>query len=321
VTALAPTAVGGGIAQIRDWLLAWSRSLEPVVHEEHAWPMPTLSSGKPSTSSGVHAATLADDVDAEPTNAEPEARVGVARLGRHLLLDVIGEGGMGVVYAAYDVQLDRKVAIKLLRSRGNVQAQRRMLREAQAMARISHPNVVPVYDVGVHEQQTFLVMEFIDGVTLRTWLRQRRRSQRELLSTFIAAGNGLAAAHEQGLVHRDFKPDNVMIRRDGRAVVMDFGLVRGQEVEPEASSFESAEPSPVRSSVLEPTLTHADAIMGTPNYMAPEQFAGRETDARTDQFSFCVALWEALFEQRPFGGVVCRAVAGRQRRTARRARA
>jgi tetratricopeptide (TPR) repeat protein/predicted Ser/Thr protein kinase len=258
--------------------------------------MTTLSSGEPSTSLGGRAATLADHRDAEPAGPG----VGGTRLGHHLLLDLIGEGGMGVVYAAYDMKLDRKVAIKLLRSRGNAQAQRRMLREAQAMARISHPNVVQVYEIGEHEEQTFLVMEFVDGVTLRTWLDRAPRSRRELLTTFIAAGHGLAAAHEQGLVHRDFKPDNVMIRRDGRVLVMDFGLARGHEhdgpdAEPSASSS-------ARSSVLDQTLTHASVIMGTPNYMAPEQFAGRETDARTDQFSFCVALWEALFGQRPFRG-------------------
>jgi tetratricopeptide (TPR) repeat protein/predicted Ser/Thr protein kinase len=261
--------------------------------------MPTLPGGEPSVISGVHSDTLGDGHDDAPSL---DARVGVARLGHHLLLDRIGEGGMGVVYAAYDVKLDRKVAIKLLRSRGNVQAQRRMLREAQAMARISHPNVVQVYEIGEHDQQTFIVMEFVDGVTLKTWLGQGPRSRRERLATFIAAGHGLAAAHEQGLVHRDFKPDNVMIRRDGRVLVMDFGLVRGQDEqagsirEPPESSFE-------RARALEHTLTQANAIMGTPNYMAPEQFGARETDARTDQFSFCVALWEALFEQRPFAGV------------------
>jgi tetratricopeptide (TPR) repeat protein/predicted Ser/Thr protein kinase len=248
--------------------------------------------------SDVHSATLADQQDVEPS----DARVDLARLGRHLLLHRIGEGGMGVVYAAYDVKLDRKVAIKLLRSHGNVQAQRRMLREAQAMARISHPNVVQVYEIGEHDQQTFLVMEFVDGVTLGTWLGQRERSRRELLTTFIAAGNGLAAAHEQGLVHRDFKPDNVMIRRDGRVLVMDFGLVRGQEREHEAATAEPLEVPLEHASALDHELTQANAIMGTPSYMAPEQFGGCETDARTDQFSFCVALWEALFEQRPFGG-------------------
>jgi tetratricopeptide (TPR) repeat protein/predicted Ser/Thr protein kinase len=258
--------------------------------------MTTPSSGESSTSFGGRAPTLADTREIQPA----ALRVGGARLGHHLLLELIGEGGMGVVYAAYDMKLDRKVAIKLLRSHGNEQAQRRMLREAQAMARISHPNVVQVYEIGEHDQQTFLVMEFVDGVTLRAWLDQRPRSQRELLSTFIAAGHGLTAAHEQGLVHRDFKPDNVMIRRDGRVLVMDFGLARGHELEepdpePDASSL-------VRSSELDQTLTRASMIMGTPNYMAPEQFAGHETDARTDQFSFCVALWEALYEQRPFRG-------------------
>jgi tetratricopeptide (TPR) repeat protein/predicted Ser/Thr protein kinase len=265
--------------------------------------MTTPSGGGPSSSSGVHAATLADNHDAELHVAEPAARVGVTRLGRHLLLDLLGEGGMGMVYAAYDVELDRKVAIKLLRSHEHEQARRRMLREAQAMARISHPNVAQVYEIGVHDEQVFLVMELIDGVTLKTWLGQHPRTRRELLATFIAAGNGLVAAHEQGVVHRDFKPDNVMIRRDGRVLVLDFGLARGQEREQELSSPDPTAPALERAGVFELPLTHANTILGTPNYMAPEQFAGRETDARTDQFSFCVALWEALFGQQPFGGV------------------
>ncbi|MFV8756439.1 tetratricopeptide repeat protein [Nannocystaceae bacterium ST9] len=217
----------------------------------------------------------------------------MTRLGRHLLLDEIGRGGMGVVHAAYDPKLDRKVAIKLMRTRGGP-SQRRMIREAQAMARISHPNVVQVYEIDEHEDQTYLVMEFVDGVTLKTWLGQQARTQREILTKFVAAGRGLAAAHAKGLVHRDFKPDNVMIRRDGQVLVMDFGLARGHEARLETTLEQVRE--------LGPTLeqTQASAIKGTPAYMAPEQFRGEPTDARTDQFSFCVALWEALHDQRPF---------------------
>jgi tetratricopeptide (TPR) repeat protein/predicted Ser/Thr protein kinase len=222
---------------------------------------------------------------------------GPTRLGHYVLLSKLGQGGMGLVYAAYDERLDRKVALKLLHSAGDPKARKRLLREAQSMARLSHPNVAQVYEIATDGQLTFIVMEFINGQTLRAWLNGKRRSQRSILDVFMAAGRGLAAAHAQGLVHRDFKPDNVMIRDDGRVLVMDFGLAH-VETEPggrvlDVQAHPLAEPS---------GLTATGVLMGTPAYMAPEQFEGRETDARTDQFSFCVALWEALHGQRPFRG-------------------
>jgi tetratricopeptide (TPR) repeat protein/predicted Ser/Thr protein kinase len=221
----------------------------------------------------------------------------LTRLGHYVLLSKLGQGGMGLVYAAYDERLDRKVALKLLRAAGDPKARKRLQREAQSMARLSHPNVAQVYEIATVGQLTFIVMEFINGHTLREWLSARPRSRRAILDVFMAAGRGLAAAHAQGLVHRDFKPDNVMIHDDGRVLVMDFGLAH-VEADPGARP-----PDRLEHPLTEPSgLTATGVLMGTPAYMAPEQFEGRETDARTDQFSFCVALWEALHGQRPFRG-------------------
>ncbi len=238
-----------------------------------------------------------------------------ARLGRYVMLQELGQGGMGVVCAAYDQELDRKVAIKLLHGQGDEQALVRLVREAQALARLSHPNVVQIYEIGEFEQLRFLVMEFVDGVTLREWLRSEPRSQAEILAVFDGAGRGLAAAHAEGLVHRDFKPDNVMIHRDGRALVMDFGLARAGTGRSPAS-HQLSEPTLTQDSLgaagsmtsgslgnqLSVELTRTGSLLGTPAYMAPEQFRGLETDAKTDQFAFCVASWEALTGARPFVG-------------------
>src|SRR5215472_13521126 len=229
-------------------------------------------------------------------------------LGRYIVLNELGGGGMGVVYAAYGPELDRKVGVKLLRAetaehRKDSNARERLLREAQAMARLSHPNVIPVYDVGTLGEQVFIAMEFIDGRTLAHWLKEKQRGAREVLDVLIQAGKGLAAAHAAGLVHRDFKPDNVLIGRDGQVKVLDFGIARA--VEDLASGaptlpqkLEALGPSTPR--VLEAQLTKTGMFLGTPAYMAPEQLLGKATDARTDQFSFCVALYEALYGERPF---------------------
>jgi tetratricopeptide (TPR) repeat protein/predicted Ser/Thr protein kinase len=270
--------------------------------------------------SGTIAWRMADDdatlaVDPTPTE-RPGSAEGLrwpARLGHYVMLQELGRGGMGIVCAAYDQVLDRKVAIKLLQGRGNAQAQARLIREAQALARLSHPNVVQIYEIGELEQLAFIVMEFVDGVTLREWLRSESRSAEAILAVFDAAGRGLAAAHAQGLVHRDFKPDNVMIRHDGRVLVMDFGLARGEAGEagtallelPDSELAESTELGSTLSSSrnqLSVDLTRTGALLGTPAYMAPEQFRGLETDAKTDQFAFCVAAWEALTGARPFAG-------------------
>lgn len=220
-------------------------------------------------------------------------------IGRYVILDRIGGGGMGVVYTAYDPELDRKVALKLLRpDRAAGEAARlRLLREAQAIARLSHPHVVAVHDAGTFGDQVFLAMEYVEGTTLSWWLNEERRPWREVVDRFVLAGRGLAAAHAAGLVHRDFKPDNVLLGRDGRVRVADFGLARavGTDTEEEPASSESV-------SGLASPLTQLGVAVGTPAYMAPEQLRGERADARSDQFSFCVALWEALYGERPFAG-------------------
>ncbi|MBK7824026.1 serine/threonine-protein kinase [Nannocystis sp.] len=226
------------------------------------------------------------------------------RVGRYTVLRKLGAGGMGVVYAAFDESLDRKVAIKVLRDRqGDPEGQGRLLREAQALARLSHPNVVGVHDVGTTgDGQIYIAMEFITGTTLRGWLEEQPRPRAEILRVFTQAGRGLAAAHAVGLIHRDFKPENVMVGNDGRVCVFDFGLARSA-TDHEPGERPGSAPHP-RASVqrLISSMTLAGTLLGTPAYMAAEQHEGTGTDARTDIFSFCVALYEALYGERPFAG-------------------
>jgi tetratricopeptide (TPR) repeat protein len=222
------------------------------------------------------------------------------RVGRYELRTLLGIGGMGMVYAAHDPELDRNVAIKLLRADidTNVKSSElraRLLREAQAMARLRHPNVISVYDVGLHGDQVFVAMELMDGQTLREWLDAEARPWREVLRVLLLAGQGLAAANEVGIVHRDFKPDNIMIDRDGSVRVLDFGLARAVTVE-KLSLGEAV------SGALEQSLTGGGGFVGTPAYMAPEQFRGLAAMPQTDQFSFCVVLYRALFGEAPFAG-------------------
>jgi len=299
-----------------------------------------------------------------------------AEIGRYVVLGLVGRGGMGDVYAAYDPELDRKVAVKLLRARpsagqSTTEGRTRLLREAQAIAKLSHPNVIVVYDVGTFNEVVFIAMEFIEGDTVRYWLNAKARDWREVVRVFVAAGHGLAAAHEADIVHRDFKPDNVMVSRDGKVRVMDFGLARQTSAadlapdSPEAAALAALKssadnrpqpppPEPDSDAVpvvvprskqvnvdrskqihldveetrvlpaagasitesprstlersasspnaLETSITQTGAMLGTPAYMAPEQFASKAGDARTDQFSFCVALYESLYGERPFEG-------------------
>ena len=233
-----------------------------------------------------------------------------ASVGRYVVTGELGVGGMGVVFAAYDPELDRKVALKLLSTRGEGSGgagAARLLREAQALARLSHPNVVAIHDVGTIGAQVWLAMEYVDGVTMRTWLAERRPRWRQALEMMLAAGQGIAAAHAAGLVHRDLKPDNIMVGRDGRIRVMDFGLARTAG-EPSAEHEETLRVVS-RHDALEARVTEIGTVVGTPGYMAPEQWRGDEADGRADQFAFCVTLWEAIHGERPFAGKEHREVA------------
>jgi serine/threonine-protein kinase len=220
------------------------------------------------------------------------------KLGRYLVLDRIGRGGMGVVYAAYDPVLDRRIAVKLLRG-GDGEAssgRARMEREAQALARLSHANVITVHDVGERDGHMYLAMELVDGATLGDW--QKAKPWREVLAAYLAAARGLAAAHAAGIVHRDFKPDNVLVGTDGRVRVTDFGLARRAG---DTTTAASAKQSPISpASAFSSDLTAAGTVMGTLAYMAVEQIDGKPVDERSDQCSWCIAAWEGIYGEQPF---------------------
>ncbi|MEM9460221.1 MAG: serine/threonine-protein kinase [Myxococcota bacterium] len=225
-------------------------------------------------------------------------------IGRYVVLEPLGRGGMGTVYKAYDAQLDRAVAIKILHAEVDEDDTARLKREAQAMAKLSHPNVIQVHEVGETAGQTFIAMELVRGQTLRAWLTDpdQTRSWRECVDVYLQAGAGLAAAHEAGLVHRDFKPDNAIIDDKGQVRVLDFGLAR-RTVSTE-SEHEDDRPTALDADnlVLEASLTQPGTILGTPCYMPLEQWRGQDTGPHSDQFSFCVALYEAVYGERPFDG-------------------
>ncbi len=265
------------------------------------------------------------------TSQTPFALAPGSHLGKYRLDRVLGEGGMGVVWAAHDPDLERSVAIKLLRyAQASQQLRQRLLREARAMAKLKHPNVLTVYEVGTVGDRDYIAMELVDGMTLDQWLGLRPPAE-EVWSAVLAAGRGLAAAHEAGVAHRDFKPHNVLRSRNGRILVTDFGLARGMlaaeesaaldahAVDPTLTPFDdtleaaardgggsAASKSPShntpRDSLLDAPLTRTGALIGTPAYMAPEQYRGAAPDPRTDQFAFCVTAWQALTGVRPFNG-------------------
>jgi serine/threonine-protein kinase len=222
--------------------------------------------------------------------------------GRYMVFEQLGQGGMGVVLAAYDSRLERRVALKLLRPQeasgsSASDGEARLAREAQAMARLNHPHVVAVYDSGTLEDGAlFIAMEYVEGATLRRWCEQQPRSWREVLQAYLAAGRGLAAAHAAGLIHRDFKPDNVLVGNDGRVRVTDFGLARANSG-PSLPDQPPASPTP---ETWSHELTLPGTLMGTPRYMAPEQVQGAAANVRTDLYAFCVSLYEALYRQLPF---------------------
>ena len=224
------------------------------------------------------------------------------KIGRFLVLEQIGQGGMGTVYACYDDQLDRKVAVKILLSKLSTaeQGRARLLREAQAMARLSHPNIVTVLEVGAVDEQVYLAMEFLRGQTLDVWIAESPRSWVEIVDAFIQAGRGLAAAHRAGIIHRDFKPPNVLLTKDGLVKVLDFGLAKATDAARYEDLLASVPEGTEDSRTLLQPLTRTGALLGTPAYMSPEQHHGEPVTAASDQFSFCVALYLSLFGHFPF---------------------
>ncbi|HEU4615830.1 MAG TPA: serine/threonine-protein kinase, partial [Kofleriaceae bacterium] len=230
------------------------------------------------------------EVPTAPASQAPEAAPREDARDRYILVERLGEGATGVVWAARDGRLDRMVALKVLHDEylGAVD-QEQLAAEARAMAKLSHPNVVAVYDAGEREGRAFVTMELVSGPPLSRWL-DTPRSWREIVDVFRAAGEGLAAAHEAGLVHRDVKPSNILVGDDGRARIADFGL---------AHAGAAPVPGDVR---IDAPVTRTTAFAGTPAYMPPERLRGAPADVRGDQFAFCVALYEALAGKRPFGG-------------------
>ncbi|MCA9716964.1 MAG: serine/threonine protein kinase, partial [Myxococcales bacterium] len=264
--------------------------VEPLVERDHDRE-PTRSDRGPRPRE-LALPTTRITGSAGPTETPDSTRL-PKMIGRFLVLRPLGRGGVGEVFLARDSTLTRHVAVKLLRPSVQSADQReRLIREAQAMALIAHPNVASVYEIGVTRDRVFVAMEYIPGWTLRAWQAARAPSWRQVLDVYIQAARGLAAAHRLGLVHRDVKPSNIVLGFDGRARVLDFGLVAladetRRELAATASRAETDEAS------SRTALTREGSIMGTPDYMAPEQFAGRAPRPATDQFGFCVALYEA----------------------------
>lgn len=224
-------------------------------------------------------------------------------IGRYLVLGTIGRGGSGEVLKAYDPVLGRIVAIKRIFAAATEESAEQSLRgEAQAIASLSHPNVIAVFDVGTDAGALYMAMEYVEGLPLGKWLTERRPRREAILDMFLQAARGLASAHDAGIVHRDFKPSNVLVGDDGRARVLDFGIARRLDPKKKRDAGGEGE---------------AHNAIGTPRYMAPEQFLGLEADGRADQFAFCAALYEALTGQRPFDtsdgiiGLAQNVVAGR----------
>jgi len=230
----------------------------------------------------------------------PSGGAGGGLLGdRYRLLEPLGAGGMGVVYAAFDTKLSRKVAVKRLRETGlGTPAEKRrgrFMREAQLLASLSHPNVLTIHDVGGADRELYVVMELVDGAPVSRWLSETRPGWRAIVEVFEQAGRGVVAAHQLGIVHRDIKPDNILVAKNGRVLVGDFGLAGLA-----GNLTPVADPSP--SPPAPGSLTQTGTVLGTPAYMSPEQHDGKPGDALSDQFSFAVSLYESLHGRRPFAG-------------------
>ncbi|MBL9102886.1 MAG: protein kinase [Myxococcales bacterium] len=292
VTASADTVAAGRLtgSAMEETRLGGGRFGESAVARPRGW----VHTGTLETQarSSVHF-----DERQEVVSAALEVVLASGHIGRFVVLRELGRGAMGVVFAAYDEELDRKVAIKLLHAvRGDDTSMGRamLLREAQALARLSHPNVVAVHEVGTIEGAVFVAMEYVAGVDLQGWLGGAPRPWRDVVAMFRQAGEGLVAAHRQGLIHRDFKPSNVLVGEDGRVRVADFGLAARRGAE------EAGAPRPRKATTLTATLTGEGALVGTPVYMAPELLRGGAATAGSDQYAFCVALYEALYGARPY---------------------
>ena len=222
---------------------------------------------------------------------------------RFQLLEPLGIGGMGVVYTAFDTKLQRKVAVKRLRELAAVASadrrRARFLREAQLLASLSHPNVLTVHDVGGVDPELYVVMELVDGAPISRWLSETRPGWRAIIDVYLQAGRGLVAAHQLGIVHRDIKPDNILVAKSGRVLVGDFGLAG---LAGNLTPAHEPSPSLAPSAAAPGSLTQTGTVLGTPAYMSPEQHDGKPGDALSDQFSFAVSLYESLHGRRPFAG-------------------
>ncbi|HEY4058163.1 MAG TPA: serine/threonine-protein kinase, partial [Kofleriaceae bacterium] len=270
--------------------LASDPALEETALPPERTSSPALDATVASTKGAALDATVASQVGTVPAGERTRLLPAGKQLGKYTLEERLGQGAMGIVYRAKDAELGRSVAIKVLH-RPDEALTERLVREARSMAQVSHPNVVAVYDVGDRDGTTYIAMELVSGDSLRSW--QDGHTVEKIVEAYIAAGRGLAAAHAAGIVHRDFKPDNVLVGKDGRTRVTDFGLAAVDEkpnVDIAARSIEDI------------NLTTSGSVLGTPAYMAPEQFESGNVDARTDQFNFCVSLYEALYGERPFRG-------------------
>lgn len=290
-----------------DNLLVAIDALDPAQFAEIEQHIDTCEHCRKIVAAAVAARSLAVGT---PPPAEDDALAAIAdvSIGGHYVIEaVLGRGGMGTVYLARDQSLGRHVALKLHRAGSAPKTERagftpargidRLHREAIAMAKLAHPNVVTVFEVGSVDDRMYVAMEYVRGETLRGWLAAGTRGWRQIVELLLQAGAGLAAAHDAGLVHRDFKPENVLVGEDGRARVSDFGLAR-------VGAARDGRPS----GIVDTAKTQTGTILGTPAYMAPEQIAGETVDARCDQFAFCVVAWECLFGKRPFAGATLAAL-------------